>query len=75
MLEDPPDRPINKDCPKETVGLLWLKVIGEVLTVLAVALMIPQVLISDEQTVIAAEPLVLSVLIFTILLVVVLMLA
>jgi len=75
VLEDPPDKPINKDCPIETVGLVWLKVIGEVLTVLAVALIIPQVLMFEEQMVIAADPLVLFVLIFMILLEVLLMLA
>ena len=38
------------------VGLTWLKDNGEVLVVLAVAVMMPQELMSEEQTVIEAVP-------------------
>ena len=57
----PPDKLIDKLCPTDSVGVCWLKATGVVLEVPAVALIIPQDVMSVEQTVIAAEPLVLLV--------------
>ena len=52
---------IFKLCPIAKVGLVWLKVTVAVLAVVAVALIIPQELLSVEQMVIETEPLVLVV--------------
>ena len=48
-------------CPTVTVGFVWLKEIAEVLVLPMVTLIIPQELISLEQTVMDAEPVVLAV--------------
>ena len=48
--------------PVETVGLVWLKEIGTLLLLPAVALTTPQADMLEEQIVIAAEPLVVLVL-------------
>src|SRR5579863_1693121 len=47
-------------CPRGTTGFVWLKVTAVEFTVVALALIIPQSLISVLQTVIDAAPLVLA---------------
>ena len=59
MVEFPPETVTLILWPEEIVGVDGLKDSGTVLALLAVALIMPQVVISDAQMVMAALPLVL----------------